>query len=108
MRKWMRDRLQRGKKKPAEQGSQPAAPPLQPAYFDAEQTPTPSPESSHNEAEASAPHEPAFEAQPAGEESGPETSQPRSQASPLEKANAVAAAAAAVDAAEVDAVANRR
>jgi predicted kinase len=80
MRKWMRDRLQRGKKKPAEQGSQPAAPPLQPAYFDAEQAPGPAPESSHNEVEAPEPHEPAFEAQPAGEESGPETSQPRSQA----------------------------
>jgi predicted kinase len=80
MRKWMRDRLQRGKKKPAEQGSQPAAPPLQPAYFDAEQAPTPAPESSHNEVEAPAPHEAEFEAQPAHEESSAQPAQePRSQ-----------------------------
>jgi predicted kinase len=35
MRKWMRERLQRRKKKPAEASDQPAPPPLQPAYFDA-------------------------------------------------------------------------
>ena len=34
MRKWMRDRLQRRKKKTPEPGSQPAPPPLQPAYFE--------------------------------------------------------------------------
>jgi predicted kinase len=39
MRKWMRDRLQRRKKAPAEPSDQPAPPPLQPAYFDAEQAP---------------------------------------------------------------------
>ena len=79
MRKWMRDRLQRGKKKPAEQGSQPAAPPLQPAYFDAEQA-APAPESSHNEVEASASQEAEFEAQPAHEESSAQPAQqPRSQ-----------------------------
>ena len=39
MRKWMRDRLQRRKKKTPEQGSQAPPPPLQPAYFDAEQAP---------------------------------------------------------------------
>jgi len=38
MRKWMRERLQRRKKKPTEEASQPAPPPLQPAYFD--ETPT--------------------------------------------------------------------
>jgi predicted kinase len=37
MRKWMRDRLQRRKKKPAAPSDKPAPPPLQPAYFDAEQ-----------------------------------------------------------------------
>jgi predicted kinase len=37
MRKWMSERLQRRKKKPAEASDQPAPPPLQPAYFDAEQ-----------------------------------------------------------------------
>jgi predicted kinase len=36
MRKWMRERLQRRKKKPAEPSEQTAPPPLQPAYFDAE------------------------------------------------------------------------
>jgi predicted kinase len=82
MRKWMKDRLQRRKKKVPEQGSQPAPPPLQPAYFDAEQTPstTSHAESSdlesshveprHQEAEVPAASEPEFEAQPAREEAG--------------------------------------
>lgn len=39
MRKWMRDRLQRRKKAPATPSDKPAPPPLQPAYFDAEQSP---------------------------------------------------------------------
>ena len=38
MRKWMRDRLQRRKKKTEEPGSQPAPPPLQPAYFEANES----------------------------------------------------------------------
>ena len=37
MRKWMRDRLQRRKKTPAAPSDKSAPPPLQPAYFDAEQ-----------------------------------------------------------------------
>ena len=37
MRKWMRDRLQRRKKKSDEQQDQPAPPPLQPAYFEADE-----------------------------------------------------------------------
>ncbi len=49
MRKWMKDRLQRRKKKTPEQGSQPAPPPLQPAYFDAEQTPGSETDSSHHD-----------------------------------------------------------
>ncbi len=67
----MRDRLQRRKKKAPEQGSQPAPPPLQPAYFDADQAPSPAAESGPDEAEAQAPREPEpeFEAQPAREES---------------------------------------
>ncbi len=76
MRKWMKDRLQRRKKKGPEPGSQPAPPPLQPAYFDAEQAPSAGPESSHiadvephqHAAEAATP-EAEFEAQPAAEES---------------------------------------
>jgi predicted kinase len=39
MRKWMRERLQRRKKTPVEASDQPAPPPLQPAYFEAEQQP---------------------------------------------------------------------
>jgi predicted kinase len=39
MRKWMRERLQRRKKTTAAQTDQPAAPPLQPAYFDADDEP---------------------------------------------------------------------
>src|SRR5258708_7693927 len=35
MRKWMRERLQRRKKKDTDSSAQPAPPPLQPAYFDA-------------------------------------------------------------------------
>ena len=80
MRKWMKDRLQRRKKKAPEQGSQPAPPPLQPAYFDAEQSPTPIAqsepeafepdhvESGHREAESANISEP-FEAPVAREES---------------------------------------
>jgi predicted kinase len=40
MRKWMRERLTRRKKKDPEKAGQPAPPPLQPAYFDAEQQET--------------------------------------------------------------------
>jgi predicted kinase len=79
MRKWMKDRIQRRKKKAPEQGSEPAPPPLQPAYFDAEQAPSPvseasPPETRHHEpsppdSEVSA-SEPEFEAQPVREESG--------------------------------------
>jgi len=58
MRKWMRDRLQRGKKKPAEPSDQPVPPPLQPAYFEAEQEPGPAPGSGHMESEISEPPPP--------------------------------------------------
>src|ERR1039458_10176164 len=51
MRKWMRDRLQRRKKTPAAPSDQPAPPPLQPAYFDAEQAPDTASEVESNEAE---------------------------------------------------------
>src|SRR5258708_874147 len=49
MRKWMKDRLRRRKKKAPEQGSQPAPPPLQPAYFDADQAPGSPDDSSHHD-----------------------------------------------------------
>jgi predicted kinase len=55
MRKWMRERLQRRKKPPAEPSDQPAPPPLQPAYFDAEQQPIATPDAVISEREVSAP-----------------------------------------------------
>jgi predicted kinase len=75
MRKWMRDRLDRRKKKPAEPGNQPAAPPLQPAYFDADQTPTSAVESTHHDAESPAASDATFEAQPANPQSAHQESQ---------------------------------
>jgi predicted kinase len=61
MRKWMRERLQR-KKKPAEPTDQPAPPPLQPAYFDAEQPPAK--EKEIRESEPSPAHAPELDSQP--------------------------------------------
>ncbi len=70
MRKWMKDRLQRRKKKAPEQGSQPAPPPLQPAYFDADQVASVgSSESSHPPEEISAGPESDLEAPLVREES---------------------------------------
>ena len=90
----MKDRLQRRKKKAPEQGSQPAPPPLQPAYFDAEQSPGMAAESSHidsgynessqSEAVVSAASAPDFEAQPAREESPNATGQSRPPAATAE------------------------
>ena len=65
MRKWMRERLQRRKKKPAEPSDQPAPPPLQPAYFDAEQPPDPVSDSGKIESEISDPTPPLPEPRPA-------------------------------------------
>jgi len=61
MRKWMRDRLTRRKKTPAEASDKPAPPPLQPAYFDAEQQPSAAPEAGDTESETSVPPEAAAE-----------------------------------------------
>lgn len=56
MRKWMRERLQRRKKTPVEPSDQPAPPPLQPAYFEAEQPTSPAaPDTVKIEAESAAP-----------------------------------------------------
>jgi len=74
MRKWMRERLQRRKKKADEQEKQPAPPPLQPAYFDAESG-SPGPEASQDESAESVAGEPEIEAQPAGEEPAAEASE---------------------------------
>ena len=59
MRKWMRDRLQGRKKKSAEASEQPAPPPLQPAYFEADQETGPVPGVKHMEPELSEPLPPA-------------------------------------------------
>jgi len=92
----MKDRLQRRKKKTPEQGSQPAPPPLQPAYFDAEQSPDSTSDSSPNDAapidaernqsgrqssyddaDIPAASEPEFEASPTAEESAAASESPR-------------------------------
>src|ERR1700728_4130327 len=67
MRKWMRERLQRRKKKTPEAGSQPAPPPLQPAYFDAHEAP----ESFPSEVEGADIAEPEVEVQPGVAEASP-------------------------------------
>jgi predicted kinase len=55
MRKWMRERLQRRKKNTAAPTDQPAAPPLQPAYFDTEDAPATAAEGENNESEVMEP-----------------------------------------------------
>ena len=70
MRKWMRERLQRRKKKSPEQGSQAAPPPLQPAYFDAEEPPAAPDETAHSEPQGGY-SEPNIEAPAPGVESAP-------------------------------------
>jgi len=59
--------MQRRKKKPTEQGSEPAPPPLQPAYFEAKEAP----EGRREEAESPDISEPAIEARPAEENASP-------------------------------------
>jgi predicted kinase len=87
MRKWMRDRLQRRKKK-TEELSQPAPPPLQPAYFDAEEPAEPESRSEAVESTAGE-REREFEAQPVGDESGPvesEQAKPQSTSGSAQRA----------------------
>jgi predicted kinase len=80
MRKWMRERLQRRKKTPAEPADQPAPPPLQPAYFDAAEQPEPAPDP-HIESEVSAASEPEARAvRSARSDPEEQTSQPDSSA----------------------------
>jgi len=69
MRKWMRERIQRRKKKSEEQVNQPAPPPLQPAYFDAEEPAGAEPESRSKAVESIDDRE--IEVPPAGEDSTP-------------------------------------
>jgi len=65
----MRERLQRRKKKTAGQEGQPAPPPLQPAYFDADESTKAAAEASDREPEESAAVERDEEAEPVREES---------------------------------------
>jgi len=62
--------MQRRKKKEPGQGSQPAAPPLQPAYFDAEEPSRAEAESGAGVESAASSPEPEAEPQPASNESG--------------------------------------
>ena len=76
----MRDRLQRRKKKTEEQVSQPAPPPLQPAYFDADESSPAEAESQSKAVESSTgEREREIEEQPAGEEPAQASAEPRSQ-----------------------------
>src|ERR1700674_2150460 len=71
MRKWMRDRLQRRKKTPAGSSDQPAPPPLQPAYFEANEAPATDLEAGNKASHSSAerPDEPEDRVSP--EDRGP-------------------------------------
>jgi predicted kinase len=80
MRKWMRERLQRRKKKAEEQESKPAPPPLQPAYFDAEESPATESPAQHDEPVDDTGSERELEAEPTPEKSVPTTGKPRAQA----------------------------
>jgi predicted kinase len=90
MRKWMRERLTRRKKTPAEPTDQPAPPPLQPAYFEAEQQPSPAPDTGKIESEIPNPPPPeprpvrrarsSSEAQPSEEQ--PSEAQPTTSQTP--------------------------
>jgi predicted kinase len=64
MRKWMRERLQRRKKTPAEPSDQAAPPPLQPAYFEAEQAPVAASDAVNEDSAVSAPPAPVLESRP--------------------------------------------
>jgi predicted kinase len=67
MRKWMRERLQRRKKKDTDPAAQPAPPPLQPAYFDAGES-APEPEPAAVQPKSRILREPEVESEPAHEE----------------------------------------
>jgi len=69
MRKWMRERLQRRKKKDPEQAGEAAPPPLQPAYFDAEDAPPA--EARAREAKGNDVPEPAAKSRRGEEEAAP-------------------------------------
>src|SRR5215472_12094230 len=77
MRKWMRDRLQRRKKKSEGQEAQPAPPPLQPAYFDADEQAKAASEARDREPEENSAGEREEEAEPVPEESAAADNNPK-------------------------------
>lgn len=81
MRKWMRERLQgRKKKKASEPADQPAPPPLQPAYFDPEESPAPAGGDAPRRSKAPDRSEPDVESAPrAPESSSAESAAPEAQ-----------------------------
>jgi predicted kinase len=81
MRKWMRERLQRRKKSPADTSGQPAPPPLQPAYFDADQQPEAAPDTAATESEISTPAPVASERPPSRRQRGAPRPSPEDQSS---------------------------
>src|SRR5580704_9309571 len=85
MRKWMRDRLQRRKKTPAGSSDQPAPPPLQPAYFEANEAPATDLEAGNKASHSSAerPDEPEGRVSPedrSGPVASPISQEPASEA----------------------------
>jgi predicted kinase len=94
MRKWMRDRLQRRKKTPAGSSDQAVPPPLQPAYFEANEAPATDLEAGNKASDRSdeRPDEPEGRVSPE-DQSGPVAS-PNSQEPASEAAGAPAQTAA--------------
>jgi predicted kinase len=92
MRKWMRERLQRRKKNTAAPTDQPAAPPLQPAYFDAEDPDAAGDEPEHapSEAASSEPEEQDSAPDAAAEAQSPETQPMEGEAKPSRAASGAA------------------
>ena len=85
----MRERLQRRKKSPAEPSDQPAPPPLQPAYFDADQAPAAASEAENSTPEISAPPAPVAQNRPVrARQAAPSPEEPPSedQAAPSQRA----------------------
>ena len=83
MRKWMRERIQRRKKKTDDKGSEPAPPPLQPAYFNADESSAAKSEADRPEPEsvsAGESEEPVRESS-VDEPAAAESEKPRSQGS---------------------------
>ena len=81
MRKWMKERLQRRKKPPAEASDQAAPPPLQPAYFEADQPSDTAPESVNSEAKIPEPPQPVSAPRPV-RNARPRAVEPPSEAQP--------------------------